>query len=659
MVTEDRDMMINESVLCMLFTFAGLPVRAQQVSVDTTRHLREVTVEAQRIPNNAQASTPTQTLTAADLSQLPSLDVGEALKHLAGLQVRDYGGIGGMKTVDVRGLGSQHTGVVYDGVQVGDCQTGQVDLGRYSLGNVSFLSVTMGQDDDIFQSAKTLSSAAVVHIQTSAFDVPRRLEGLLRTGSYGLAEGELLLSQTWQRLHVSLFADGQRADGIYRFHMKNGVQRIDERRRNSDVNLWRGELNIGYDLTPRQQLRLKTYGYESWRGLPGAVIYDNPLAQERLTDKNTFTQLSYLNRVSENFKVKGALKWNYSWVRDHDVQAQRPVVNTYRQNEVYASVATWMRITGPLTAALATDMQYNHLNMTVHNCQFPTRWSNWNSLALHYQLPWLTAVASLLSTNIWEHVKVGTASPNLHRLSPAFCLSVRPWRHWLLRMGYKSIFRTPTLNDLYYTGVGRRSLQPEKSRQWNLGVTWQHQSERQRVALTLDGYYGHVTDKIVAVPRMFLWQMMNVGKVRQLGLDATARLDQSLGRQWSVNAMISYSLMSATDRTQSTDVYYGDQIAYTPQHSGSGNLTLRTPWLTVGYSLLAVSHRYFLGYNIPANRIGGYADHSLSLSRDFLLGRHQLRTKMTVQNLGGRNYEVVRYYPMAGRNWKLSAEWTL
>ena len=131
----------------MLFlVVAALPAGAQQVFPDTTRYLREVTVEAQRIPVNTQASSPTQTLTASDLSRLPSLDVGEALKHLAGLQVRDYGGVGGMKTVDVRGLGSQHTGVVYDGVQVGDCQTGQVDLGRYSLGNVSFLSVTVGQD---------------------------------------------------------------------------------------------------------------------------------------------------------------------------------------------------------------------------------------------------------------------------------------------------------------------------------------------------------------------------------------------------------------------------------------------------------------------------------------------------------------------------------
>ena len=49
-------------------------------------------------------------------------DMGDALKRFAGVQVKDYGGVGGMKTVNIRGLGAGHTGVVYDGVQVGDCQ---------------------------------------------------------------------------------------------------------------------------------------------------------------------------------------------------------------------------------------------------------------------------------------------------------------------------------------------------------------------------------------------------------------------------------------------------------------------------------------------------------------------------------------------------------
>ena len=82
-------------------------------------------------------------------------------------------------------------------------------------------------------------------------------------------------------------------------------------------------------------------------------------------------------------------------------------------------------------------------------------------------------------------------------------------------------------------------------------------------------------------------------------------------------------------------------------------ITLATPWGDMSYHLIAVARRYSLGYNIPANRVAGYADHSVTLSRPWQLGKVKLTTKLDVMNIGGRNYEVVRYYPMAGCNWRL------
>ena len=55
-----------------------------------------------------------------------------------------------------------------------------------------------------------------------------------------------------------------------------------------------------------QTMKWKTYGFVSHRGLPGAVIYDNPYSAERLADKNVFTQFAYENRVSRRVKLKAA-----------------------------------------------------------------------------------------------------------------------------------------------------------------------------------------------------------------------------------------------------------------------------------------------------------------------------------------------------------------
>ena len=639
-----------------------LSMTAQTVTNDSTQTIEEVVVKGFRVPGNVLASTPIQTLSHTDMERLGIHDMGDALKRFAGVQVKDYGGVGGMKTVNIRGLGSGHTGVTYDGVQVGDCQSGQVDLSRFTLDNVSLVSLQIGQEDNIYQSAKAYTSAGLINISTlqGVSDRKPHLTTTLRTGSYGLFAPSLLYHQQLSRLGIGAYTSYEKADGVYWFTLKNGIKTIHERRNNSDIKTWRGELNMNYQLTDKQTLQWKAYGFTSNRGLPGAIIYDNTYSAERLRDKNVFTQMLYENLFSNRIKMKAAAKWNYSWSRYSDIPASGYKEDTYRQNETYLTATLWTNPLQGLNLSFAQDYAHNHLSMTLPKAANPTRNSLWTALAVNYQIGSFSVNASLLATNIYERVKQGNASNGFHRLSPAFSMQWRCLQDFRLRFGYKDIFRTPTLNELYYTGIGNRHLNPEKSRMWNLGTTYSHTFNRTlQLSLTADGYFGNVTDKIIAVPKMFYWQMMNAGKVRQLGLDVSANIEKRWGNDWTVSATGSYSLMKATDISDPTVVYYRNQIAYTPLHSGSASVLLHTPWLDFSYNVLVMGERYTLSYNIPDNRMKPFADHSITLSREFKINKQQLRVQFDVRNLGNKNYEVVRFYPMPGTNWRLSVSWVL
>ena len=639
-----------------------LSMTAQIVTNDSTQTIEEVVVKGFRIPGNVLASTPIQTLSHTDMERLGIHDMGDALKRFAGVQVKDYGGVGGMKTVNIRGLGAGHTGVTYDGVQVGDCQSGQVDLSRFTLDNVSLVSLQIGQEDNIYQSAKAYTSAGLINISTlqGVSDRKPHLTTTLHTGSYGLFAPSLLYHQQFSRLGIGAYTSYERADGVYWFTLKNGIKTIHERRNNSDIQTWRGEVNMNYQLTDKQTLQWKAYGFTSNRGLPGAVIYDNTYSAERLKDKNVFTQMLYENRFSNRIKMKAAAKWNYAWSRYSDIPASGYKEDTYRQNETYLTATLWANPLQGLNLSFAQDYAHNHLSMTLPKAANPTRNSLWTALAANYQIGAFSVNASLLATNIYERVKQGNASDGFHRLSPAFSMQWRCLQDFRLRFGYKDIFRTPTLNELYYTGIGNRHLNPEKSRMWNLGTTYSHTFNRTlQLSLTADGYFGNVTDKIIAVPKMFYWQMMNAGKVCQLGLDVSANIEKRWGNDWSVSATGSYSYLSATDRTDPLELSYGDQIAYTPHHSGAANILIHSPWLDFGYNVLLMGERYTLGYNIPHNRMSAFTDHSITLSREFNINKQQLRVQFDVRNLGNKNYEVVRFYPMPGTNWRLSVSWEL
>ena len=645
-----------------LLLLCPLSMAAQTITNDSTQTIDEVVVKGFRIPRNVLASTPIQTLSHTDMERLGIHDMGDALKRFAGVQVKDYGGVGGMKTVNIRGLGAGHTGVTYDGVQVGDCQSGQVDLSRFTLDNVSLVSLQIGQEDNIYQSAKAYTSAGLINISTlqGVSDRKPHLTTTLRTGSYGLFSPSLLYHQQLSRLGIGAYTSYERADGVYWFTLKNGIKTIHERRNNSDIKTWRGELNMSYQLTDKQTLQWKAYGFTSNRGLPGAVIYDNTYSAERLKDKNVFTQMLYENRFSNRIKMKAAAKWNYAWSRYSDIPASGYKEDTYRQNETYLTATLWTNPLQGLNLSFAQDYAHNHLSMTLPKAANPTRNSLWTALAANYQIGAFSVNASLLATNIYERVKQGNASDGFHRLSPAFSMQWRCLQDFRLRFGYKDIFRTPTLNELYYTGIGNRHLNPEKSRMWNLGTTYSHTFNRTLLlSLTADGYFGNVTDKIIAVPKMFYWQMMNAGKVRQLGLDVSTNIEKRWGNDWTVSATGSYSLMKATDISDPTAVYYRNQIAYTPRHSGSASVLLHTPWLDFSYNVLVMGERYTLSYNIPDNRMKPFADHSITLSREFKISKQQLRVQFDVRNLGNKNYEVVRFYPMPGTNWRLSVSWVL
>ena len=155
---------------------------------DTLGHrLQEVTVTAQR---KVADVIPVQTLSGEELQRLSSNSVADALRYFSGVQVKDYGGVGGLKTVNVRSMGTNHTGVVYDGVELGNAQNGQIDLGQFSLDNIASISLYNGQKSAILQPAKDFGSAGTIYMQTR---VPHFADGetyharaAVRAGSFDL-----------------------------------------------------------------------------------------------------------------------------------------------------------------------------------------------------------------------------------------------------------------------------------------------------------------------------------------------------------------------------------------------------------------------------------------------------------------------------------------
>ena len=664
-------MIVVKRLATVIVALFCMTVVAAQDSL-RTHTIEDVVVTAERSrTTNVFSTIPVQSFSGDDIRLMGLQNLADAVKKFAGTSVKDYGGIGGMKTVSVRNLGAQHTAVSYDGIVVSNTQAGQIDIGRFSLDNVSLLSMAVGQSSDMLQSARHYASAAVMGIST-AQPLPADKSSLLRIGLSGGSWGQINPKvRLWQRLSgssvLSINADYMRADGTYPYTLVNGLESTRERRQNSGISQWHVEGNVNTSFSDSSRLDVKAYYYRSSRGLPGSVILYNNESNEHLWDENLFAQAIYNKRWNEQWQWVARAKYTHSWNKYEDynikyTNGRKEELNS--QDEYYASATINWQPLRWLSMSLAEDAAFNKLRTTVNGSPNPLRFTSLTALAAKLRIGRLTAEGNMVMTyateSLTESEKYSLKTPDDRKhLSPSLSLSWRilPEEALYIRALYKSTFRMPTFNDLYYLQIGNTSLRPEKAHEYGIGITWNSRRTGclKYIALTADGYHNNVTDKIVAFPSTYIWKMVNFGKVEIWGVDATVATEVDIARKTCAVLSASLSFQDAQDKTLGSATY-GSQLPYTAKVSGGISLILNTPWLTVGYSATGQGKRYSMAQNIREYQLPAFMEHSVSISRRFDLGNSSnINLQLSVNNITDEQYEIIKYYPMPGRSLTASA----
>ena len=648
----------------------------EEKDTSTVHSLDEVVVTTSTSTKETRATAPLQILSGEALEGLNAIQVADAVKHFSGVMVKDYGGIGGLKTVSVRSLGASHTAVSYDGIAVSDAQNGQIDISRFSLDNIDMLSLSNGQSDQIFQPARQYASAAVLNITTMAprFD-NRPVNGkvMMKSGSFGLINPSLHIAGKLNE-YLSMTASGEwmSAHGRYPYLMHYGTQANDstsiEIRQNTDVQNLRAEAAL-YGSDSVQNGYLKGYYYQSERGLPGATIFYNTqnFSSQRIWDRSAFLQGHYERNFANIVSLQLNAKYNYSFTHYLDpmyLGSEGKDENRYSQNEYYLSGAVIYRPISGLSFNLSQDGIINTLSADLDNFTSPTRYTSLTAVAGKYVNNWVMATASVLMTATKDVMADHSKGLQRFKASPYASLSFKPFSNtdFRIRLFYKNIFRLPTFNDLYYGKVGNRDLLPETTNQYNIGLTFQRSITEYipMLALSCDIYHNDVRNKIVAYPtkNIYTWTMLNYGRVSITGLDFTGDIEIAPCKEVQITLGATYTYNRALNVTDPTNRDYRHQIPYTPRISGSGKAGIKTPWFTLNYSLVWSGHRYAVNQNYAENRVEGYFDHSLSASHEFSLRHdHKLGINLECLNLTNINYCVVRYFPMPGRSWRGTIYW--
>ncbi|MBQ2129369.1 MAG: TonB-dependent receptor [Prevotella sp.] len=638
---------------------------------DSVRHVGEVVVVSNLIYREV---IPSHVMKGEQLERLNSHSIADALRYFAGVQLKDYGGVGGIKTINVRSMGSSHLGIFYDGIQLGNAQNGQTDLGQFSMDNVDEISLYNGQKSAIFQPASEFGNAGAVYIRTRR---PRFNEGeryhlkfKLKYGSSDMVRFSTLWEQRLSPM-VSSSVSGEflsssgKYDFRYRRYKVDGSLAYDTTatRQNGDIWSARAEANI-YGIIDQGGWNVKAYTYHSERGIPGAIVNNVWRRGERQADHNTFVQASLMKSVGQRFSTR--LQAKYAYYHTHYVNRDPKTMlvdNTYRQQEFFVSTSNVYEILNGWSASLAYDFKWNKLNADMRSFAYPHRFSNMVSLATAFNRPWLNIQASVLATFVKDHTQTLDDQESQQVLTPALFFNIFPFqnRFFSVRLYAKRSFRMPTFNDLYYTDMGNAQLQPETALQYNAGFVFEkdwRQGVIRHFRWQTDAYYNSIHDKIVAYPKgqQFRWTMLNLGRVHIKGIDIETELAVAPLPDLVLSTRLQYTYQDARDVTNATDTYYRHQIPYIPWHSGSAIVGLTYRQWDFNYSFIYAGERYNQQENIAYNYMPSWYTSDLSASYRFLMGKKVLRVTAEINNLLDQQYDVILNYPMPGRNFALTLE---
>lgn len=560
--------------------------------------------------------------------------VTDVLARMPGLQVTDMGGMAGLKTVSLRGLGTAHTAIYYDGVRIGNMQSGQGDLGTIGLEECAEAVVDYAQNSINFVSARP-------QFRTDGNGNVRRIAGKasFKGGSFGTYLPSARLA--WRisdRITMSVNASANISKGNFPY---NAISTADgsttqARRTGNDMKQGRAGMDL-YGNMADGVWQAKAYFNTSDRGTPGSTSWPS---EDRQKDRNAFVQGQITQMFGRLYLLKASakascddLEYMSSWGDSR-----------YRQTEVQLNTSHTFLIKDWWQASAAVRGQWDGLES-----------GNYSAEGAGKTISRLTAEASVATSFSLNRFKAdlaveysGTADSgsggSWHSVSPSANLRFTAFEGFDITAFGRRAYRAPVFNELYYAGYGNPDLKPEDAWLTDIGIDW-NRTFCGTFGLTVraNAFRNWLSCKIISAPSEEdpnVGIPYNIGKAVSGGLDLSAAF-RYMSKDWKAGFSARYSFQDAKDVTPGSDSY-GTQIPYVAKHTAvlAGDASFK------GWMLEAV-------WNIRSGRNDSYGELPdwNTLDVTFSKAFHFLTVTMAGRNLTDVRYELSSGYPMPGRSF--------
>jgi vitamin B12 transporter len=388
----------------------------------------------------------------------PADSLADLLRRETGVQISRSGGPGQSSGLFIRGAASQQSVVLVDGVRVGSATLGYAALESLSLAGVDRIEVLRGPGSSLYGADAV---GGVVQIFTARGGPGAAFAGQAALGGYGSSEWSARLGGSTGVLDMAATLASERSDGVSALRPGDAFGNY-----NPDPDGYRldsGQLSLGVRPAAGHRIGLTLLRtrldsqYDGSEFLPPAYAQDASADFRRQMDTEV-SAIDWRGVLAAGWV--GSARISRSVDDSVDGGAVKDHFRTTRE-QVAVQLAWQTGALGQLVMALEHDDDEAQSSSYLADVQRRN-------------------VAGVLE--LTGHAGAWSWQADLRRDDSSDFGGVTTgrlggsWRvapGWRLRALAGTTFRAPSFNDLYYPGYGVATLQPERGRSVEAGLSWQ------------------------------------------------------------------------------------------------------------------------------------------------------------------------------------------
>lgn len=602
--------------------------------------------------------------------------LSDVLKVIPGVYFTDYGGLAGVKTISTRGMASNNTSVLIDGVKVNSTQNGSFDFSSFIFSDVEQIELIKSGSSAFWGGN---ASSSVINLKSSnLFNKSLNFSyGNIGDYNFNFKHNFTLEKNNINISFGRIYSDGDYKVSSIQFNRDTSFSRQNNKYSNYNLHLNVNNTKERWSSNTTFQYAVNLFYNTNKRGVPGPVLQNQientgaKLTDEDLTlgsnfkfnilpendiDKivravdvkvlSKFGRLTYLDPGALYYSNKGLN--NSFYYQDYGLKIDYTKTFEYILDRSSVDIA-FNKLSGDMldpsievakrvNLALSQNYEINFIN-------FLNNKSDKDSTEKDDTFYQFAKKISLLSSLRYDYFSdfgggfSAFAGLNFTQLP----------LNSTLKLNLSQNFRPPSFNELYYLNYGNKDLKAEKtasfSTNWELSL-WEN------FLISLDYSFSQTKDKIISLPKSaIVWTTYNLANVNISCYEVSANyLFNS-----STTLEVSYLYQIPLDKTPNSDTY-NKLLPYTPNEIVNLNFFITESNISINFLGHYNSFRYYTQNNNPNEYLPSYFSADLNVSYKILqnsgtclLNVESLETYLLINNLFNAQYSLIVNYPLPGR----------